>query len=394
MVKLNKRFFLDHNIRSIFFLSPILFFLFITPKLFSSEVSGSITIQGSDTVYHLTHNDLKMGERLFYGLVREQQGQAACVTCHNIKPMPTLNWNPSASDIAALSSTKSLNDLKSALHNPVGKKMVEAHNGFTSLNDEQILQLKGYLLDFHEQGGYKARPVINRLLLFIALTILFLLAFLDLIWFRIIRFRLIHVAVLLTSALIITRFTVVEAMAIGRSESYEPDQPIKFSHMVHAGQNQISCLYCHSSAEYGKSAGIPSANVCLNCHMIVREGSRSGRFEINKIFKAIERKEPIKWTRVYNLPDHAFFSHAQHVGAGKLDCLACHGAVDQMDRVVQVPDLSMGWCINCHRDTKVQFHDNKFYETYGELRGKFEKGEIDSVTVDMIGGTDCMKCHY
>jgi len=200
--------------------------------------------------------------------------------------------------------------------------------------------------------------------------------------------------VLLVTALLITRFTVEEALAIGRSKNYEPDQPIKFSHAVHAGQNQIDCLYCHSSAEYGKSAGIPSVNVCLNCHMIVREGNRSGRFEINKIFAALEKKQPVEWIRVYNLPDHAFFSHAQHVGAGKLDCMTCHGDVKQMDRVIQVPDLSMGWCVNCHRDTKVQFHDNQFYTSYNDMREQIQRGEIDSVTVAMVGGTDCMKCHY
>jgi hypothetical protein len=135
-------------------------------------------------------------------------------------------------------------------------------------------------------------------------------------------------------------------------------------------------------------------SVCLNCHMVVREGSRSGRFEINKIFAALESKKPVQWKRVYKLPDHVFFSHAQHVGAGKLACQTCHGTVEKMDRITQVPDLSMGWCINCHRDTRVQFHDNKFYEKYGDLRKKLEKGQIDSVTVSMIGGTDCMKCHY
>lgn len=362
--------------------------------LFSSEVPNSLTIQGTDTVYHLTHNDLKMGERLFYGLAREQQDQTSCVSCHNIKPTSTLNWNPSAINVASVSSSKSLDELKSALQSPTGKRMSKAHSGYTSLSDDQMLQLKGYLLSYYELGGYKPRPIINRLLVFIALTVLFLLAFLDLIWFRVIRFRAVHVAVLLVSALFLTRFTVQEALALGRSKKYEPDQPIKFSHAVHAGQNKINCLYCHSIAEYGKSAGIPSANVCLNCHMIVREGNRSGRFEINKIFAAVEQKQLIKWTRVYNLPDHVFFSHAQHVGAGKLDCLTCHGAVNKMDRIVQVPDLSMGWCINCHRDTKVQFHDNQFYTKYEILRKKVESGEIDSVTVDMVGGTDCMKCHY
>jgi hypothetical protein len=379
--------------RVAFFL--LFYFLFLyTPRLFSAEVLTSITVQGTDTVYHLTHNDLKMGERLFYGLLREQQDQESCISCHNIRPVTTLSWNPSAADIAAASYPKSLTDLKGVLHQPVGKKMTQSHAGFNSLTDEQVLYLKGYLLSYYQGGGYQQRPIINNLLVFLALAVLFVLAFLDLVWFRVIRFRVVHVTVLLVTALFLARFTVTEALAIGRSKNYEPDQPIKFSHMVHAGQNQINCLYCHNSAEYGKSAGIPSASVCLNCHMIVREGSRSGRFEINKIFAAVEQKKPVQWIRVYNLPDHAFFSHAQHVGAGKLDCLTCHGPVDQMDRIVQVPDLSMGWCVNCHRETKVQFHDNQFYTKYEGLREQVERGEIDSVTVDRIGGTDCMKCHY
>jgi hypothetical protein len=383
-----------YRIIKITFLS-LLFLLFPgIPVLFSAEVTESLTMEGKDTTYHLTRQDLKLGERLFYGLLREQQEETPCVSCHNIKPTGEFNWNPSAMDIASVSSTKSLDELKSILQNPVGKKLAESHTGYNTLNDEQLLQLKGYLLTYYRQGGYHPRPVINRLMIYIALVVLFLLALLDLIWFRTIRFRVIHIVILMTSALLLARFTIQEAVAIGRSKNYQPDQPIKFSHAVHAGQNQINCLYCHHSAEFGKSAGIPSANICLNCHMIVREGNRSGRFEISKIFAAIEKKQPIQWTRVYNLPDHVFFSHAQHAGAGKLDCLVCHGNVNQMDRIVQVRDLSMGWCINCHRDTKVQFHDNQFYAKYEGLRKKVESGEIDSITVSMIGGTDCMKCHY
>ena len=363
-------------------------------RLYSSEVGTSITVQGTDTVYHLSRNDLKTGERLFYGLIREQEGQESCISCHNIKPTATLNWSPSAFEIASAGHSKKLEDLKAVLQTPSGKRLSVAHTGYSTLTDDQLVKLKGFLLDYYEQGGYKPRPVINRLLYFSALVVLFLLAFLDLVWFRTIRFRLVHVVVLMASAVFITKVVVEESIALGRSQHYEPDQPIKFSHSVHAGQNRIDCLYCHSTAEYSKSAGIPSANVCLNCHMVVRDGTRSGKFEINKIFAAVEHEKPIEWTKVYNLPDHAFFSHAQHVGVGKLACQTCHGTVEQMDRIVQVPDLSMGWCINCHRDTEVQFHDNKFYENYGELRKKLEKGEISSVTVDMVGGTDCMKCHY
>jgi hypothetical protein len=276
----------------------------------------------------------------------------------------------------------------------VGKRLSQAHSGYSSLTIEEVAQLKGYMHEYYEKGGYKPKPIINQILLFSGLTLIFLLALLDLVWFRIIRYRPVHAVVLLASALFITKIVVVESINIGRSKNYMPDQPIKFSHVVHAGQNKIDCQFCHNSAEYGTSAGIPSSSVCLNCHMVVREGSRSGRFEINKIFAAIDAKKPVSWKRVYKLPDHVFFSHAQHVGAGKLACQTCHGPVEKMDRIAQVPDLSMGWCINCHRDTKVQFHDNKFYEKYEDLRSKMEKGQIDSVTVEMIGGTDCMKCHY
>jgi hypothetical protein len=374
---------------------PVILTLVCFPMVVSGEeTEGELVVQGTDTVYHLTHNDVKSGERLFYGLMREQEGQAACISCHNIHPTDTLNWNPTAWDIAVVSHSKTFADLKSALLSPGGKVLSRAHAGYQSLTDDQLAQIKVFLNTYYNEGGYQRPPVINRLLYFVGLVVLFLLALLDLIWFRKIPFRVVHVLALLVTAAFITKEIAHESIAIGRSKNYMPDQPIKFSHQVHAGQNKIDCLYCHSSAEYSKSAGIPSASVCLNCHMVVREGSRSGRFEIEKIFAAIDSNKPVQWIRVYSLPDHAFFSHAQHVGAGKLACQTCHGAVETMDRISQVPDLSMGWCINCHRDTRVQFHENAFYAKYDSLQQKIDKGEIDSVTVEMIGGTDCMKCHY
>ena len=172
-----------------------------------------------------------------------------------------------------------------------------------------------------------------------------------------------------------------------------PDQPIKFSHKVHAGQNQTNCLYCHFNAEHGKFAGIPPANVCTNCHVLVKEGTRSGKFEIAKIYHAIETNKPIHWVKVYNLPDHVYFDHSQHVTVGKIDCLTCHGDVAGMDEIIQVGDLSMGWCVNCHRETNVQF-DNRFYGKYAQLHKDLREGKIKNVTVEQIGGIDCMKCHY
>jgi hypothetical protein len=385
---------LSPSIRKIRRIVFLCFLLFSGLKSYCAGPETTIVVQGADTTFTLTHNDIKTGERLFYGLIRNQAGQTSCVSCHNIKPVEEMNWNPSAFEVAALMESRNLDDLKTILLAPGGKKLSEAHAGYTTLTLYEVAQLKGFLQEYYDHGGYKQKPVINQILLFTGLVVIFLLALLDLVWFGIIRYRPVHVVVLLASALFITKIVVQESIAIGRSQDYMPDQPIKFSHMVHAGQNKIDCQFCHNSAEFGTSAGIPSMSVCLNCHMVVREGTRSGRFEINKIFAAIETKEPVQWTRVYKLPDHVFFSHAQHVGAGKLECQTCHGPVEQMDRITQVPDLSMGWCINCHRDTKVQFHDNQFYTKYDDLRSKLEKGQIDSVTVEMIGGTDCMKCHY
>jgi NAD-dependent SIR2 family protein deacetylase len=112
------------------------------------------------------------------------------------------------------------------------------------------------------------------------------------------------------------------------------------------------------------------------------------------VLRTFEEKKPIEWIKVYNLPDHVFFSHAQHVSAGEINCRKCHGNVEENDVIRQVTDMSMGWCIDCHRNTKVNFQGNLFYTQYTDLMEKIKKGEIDSVTVDMIGGIECMKCHY
>ncbi|MFT4022333.1 MAG: c-type cytochrome [Flavihumibacter sp.] len=210
-------------------------------------------------------------------------------------------------------------------------------------------------------------------------------------------------------------YTIQGAIGLGRSQNYQPEQPIYYSHKVHAGTNQISCLYCHGGAQEGKHANIPSLNVCMNCHMQINEytGEKlfredgtevNGTEEIKKIYehtgwdpgqkKYANEPKPIEWIKIHNLPDHVFFSHAQHVNAGRVACQTCHGNIQEMGEVKQFADLSMGWCINCHRETKVQFTDNKFYSIYEKFHEELKSGKIDSVTVEMIGGTDCQKCHY
>jgi mono/diheme cytochrome c family protein len=206
------------------------------------------------------------------------------------------------------------------------------------------------------------------------------------------------------------------ASVLGRSQKYQPEQPIYYSHTVHAGVNQISCLYCHNGAMQGKHANIPSVNVCMNCHMGINEYAKGpklyredgtevdGTAEIQKLYqyagwdpatKTYNGKgSPIEWVRIHNLPDHVYFNHAQHVTVGKQACQTCHGEIQKMGEVYQYSDLSMGWCINCHRESKVQFTDNKFYSIYEKFHEDLKNKKMDSVTVEKIGGTECMKCHY
>lgn len=185
------------------------------------------------------------------------------------------------------------------------------------------------------------------------------------------------------------------AVDMGRSQGYMPTQPIKYSHKLHAGEMQIDCKYCHVGVEKGKQAGIPTVNICMNCHKAVGETvNGTGKEEIAKIRKAYETGQPVEWIRIHNLPDHVYFNHAQHVKAGGLECQTCHGQIQEMEVVAQNQPLSMGWCINCHRETKVLFKENKYYGMYENLHKQMDKGEIKGVTEAMMGGLECQKCHY
>ena len=211
-------------------------------------------------------------------------------------------------------------------------------------------------------------------------------------------------------------------MGLGVEQNYQPSQPINFSHKIHAGDNKIDCNYCHSSARHSRNSGIPSANVCMNCHMAI-DGSEmtaaNGELkyggerspEIAKIYDAIGwdpdarqyiegyEQKPIEWIRIHNLPDLAYFNHSQHVTAGKVDCQECHGPVETMDTLYQYSELTMGWCINCHQETKVQTANGYYSEEVSEgsqsLNDRlYERYHDGTITVDKIGGMECGKCHY
>ncbi len=194
-------------------------------------------------------------------------------------------------------------------------------------------------------------------------------------------------AVTVIALLFIGKVAFDSVINIGIQQGYAPKQPIAFSHKLHAGNYEIDCNYCHTGAKKGKSAVIPSANVCMNCHNAIKPESP----EIQKIYTALEKERPIEWVRVHNLPDHAYFNHAQHVTVGGLECQNCHGPIQEMEVVQQYSPLTMGWCINCHRETAVNAENNAYYDKLVTLHKSVSK---EPMKVKDIGGLECAKCHY
>lgn len=219
---------------------------------------------------------------------------------------------------------------------------------------------------------------------------------------------------------------------------YQPSQPIKYSHKLHAGDMGIDCRYCHNSAEKSKHAGIPTTNVCMNCHRMVPEGTETGTEEIAKLYEAagynpkkndyncdkqgnVIEGTPIVWNKAHNLPDHVFFSHAQHVNknTGNIDCRQCHGDVKTYtlgrvstnkeindlakvdDKIIPLekPLLTMGWCLECHNKKAVDLTKSGYYEEIHKRLNKRPDAmrrilEDEKVTVRELGGWECAKCHY
>ncbi len=179
--------------------------------------------------------------------------------------------------------------------------------------------------------------------------------------------------------------------SIGVQQGYAPKQPIAFSHKIHAGQFEIDCQYCHTGVLKGKNANIPSPNICMNCHNQIKVGTTTGEGEIAKLVSAYENNKPIEWVRIHNLPDLAYFNHSQHVQVGEIECQTCHGPIEEMDVVRQHSLLTMGWCIDCHRNTDVNTKGNAYYDKLVELHNKSSKSKMK---VEDIGGLECAKCHY
>ena len=202
-------------------------------------------------------------------------------------------------------------------------------------------------------------------------------------------------------------------MQIGIDKGYQPIQPIHFSHKIHAGDNQIDCKYCHSSARVSKHSGIPSLNICMNCHRNIAEYNGEEDLavgydtefytaEIKKLFAAVGwdeenqvytgQTQPVRWIRIHNLPDFVYFNHAQHAQVAGIDCQTCHGPVEEMEILYQYAPLTMGWCIDCHRETNIDLLGNEYYQKIHEELSK--KYGVEQLTVAQMGGLECAKCHY
>ena len=183
-------------------------------------------------------------------------------------------------------------------------------------------------------------------------------------------------------------FSTTDVNLPGNHQGYAPEQPIAFSHRLHSGELDMDCLYCHSGVGRSRSAGIPTADTCMNCHRFVTKGwddsTDTPSLELAKLYAGVgydpqmfayQEDSPqaaVEWVRVHRLPDFVSFDHRPHFNAG-VSCQTCHGPVQTMERVAQQADLSMGWCVNCHRD--VEEGD------YPELAGR-------------TPSTDCGVCHY
>jgi cytochrome c551/c552 len=217
---------------------------------------------------------------------------------------------------------------------------------------------------------------------------------------------------------------------IGVVEEYQPSQPIEFPHAIHTGTNGIDCKYCHNSVTKSKSAGLPTVNVCMNCHKQINGRTPAQQVQIAKIYEAAGwdgkgytgKTKEIVWNKVHSLPDHVYFNHSQHVVVGGLDCKQCHGDMTQQVKTAQVrtvqelnkiegnvvltrPTLTMGWCIECHGEKEISTGsiDSKNDGYYNEIHKRLLNNdktlynkylEDGKVTVKELGGWECAKCHY
>lgn len=377
---------------------------------------------------------IKAGESLF---------NANCKTCHRVhqklvgpaladvyKRAPSIDWIKSFVKNSA-GVIASGDDYANKLYNEFNKTQMTS---FSGLKDEDIMNILAYIQAETDKGpevakvapSVKGQPqqgeglpstYLNVILIGMILILILLLVILGFMVSALKRFldqkelstedkEIVHSpisagSIARSSGFIFIVLFLVSALgfkavinglySIGVQQGYAPKQPIAFSHKIHAGQYEIDCKYCHTGVMKGKSATIPSVNICMNCHNQIRQGTLTGEGEIAKIVSAWDNKKPIEWVRIHNLPDLAYFNHSQHVNVAGVECQTCHGPIETMDVVRQHALLTMGWCIDCHRKTDVNSKGNAYYDNLVELHKKDSKTPMK---VEDMGGLECAKCHY
>ncbi len=341
----------------------------------------------------ITDEEINKGKELFEGNRPFINNVQACNTCHNTFEIDTLNWNPSAKDISSAFSQRNNVDMSNILINPLSDKMKEVLKDH-KLADDEIFYITAFLQSIENTSLKENKTIPVKLIVFILICIVMVISLLDLIFTKIIKQKWINITLFFVAAIFFSNTLIIYAKKMGLSENYSPFQPIKFSHKIHVKENKIKCLFCHNTPEYSRESGIPTTNVCMICHNKINTGKMSGQFEIDKIKNSFKNKKPIEWVKIHDLPDHVFFSHAQHVSVGKIDCKHCHGEIEEMHITYQYATLSMGWCVECHRQSEVQFEENKYYSNHKELHNDLKAGKVTKITADKIGANDCQKCHY
>ena len=172
---------------------------------------------------------------------------------------------------------------------------------------------------------------------------------------------------------------------------YAPAQPVAYSHRLHVDKLGLDCRYCHTNVEVSSLANLPATQTCMNCHGQVKRES----LKLLPIRESWATGEPVEWVKVSFLPEYVQFSHAAHVNNG-VGCETCHGAVDEMDVVYQAEPLSMGWCLECHRQPELYLRPNEEVTTMGyEHPADFVQKNIERISEEGITPpTNCSACHY
>jgi mono/diheme cytochrome c family protein len=408
------------------FLSVVLLFSFLSFTVQAQDISEDAAV-------------ITAGESLF---------NANCKTCHKIhtkligpplanvyERTPSIDWIKSfVKNSAAVIASG--DEYANTLYNEYGKTQMTS---FSTLKDDQIMSIVAYIkaetikgppvaavptaTPGETTGGGVPSAYLNVILIGMVLILVLLVVILGFLVSALKRFldqkelseedkEVVHSPITLATVMRSNGFTFIVLFIVGSlgfkavinglysvgvQQGYAPKQPIAFSHKLHAGAYEIDCKYCHTGVLKGKSATIPSVNICMNCHRAVKTESP----QIQKLWAAADwqaetlsfgpNQKPIEWVRIHNLPDLAYFNHAQHVNVGGIECQTCHGPIETMDVVNQYSLLTMGWCIDCHRKTDLNTRGNAYYDKLVELHNEATKKPMK---VEDNGGLECAKCHY